>query len=676
MAQVIEKIVRSKYPPRDTRVIWLDEETNAFKAFRNSGWQLTLPKDKDNSEYRDKNSILYNLDKFREENKRPDISNAIDITFKEFRKKIINNNLKPNSLYRIIDYTPSINDKFCDYFTINILSPGFDIIVRTNKDGIYENIAWAANKKKEKNFEVLLLENKPYAAVLQAINKKNNEYHYISAVKGRFISSTKLDVNDKIFNDKISKKVNIKISDLVITDNSIYLNTHESAVFKTTNFNIKGEIAILLSSHFNDLKESDDIRFIISEKEKRVYKIKNESDVYIYEIIESHKSSYFNEEDIEKWILKFSISESRYNNIYSEAKTLYKWRKYELQNGGGELVRTNNFILTEDKDIQASFDNPYNIAGCILETQDEVSYEKGKSIVYFDKENMRIYEPLYGDIESKELEIEYCEYDGEITFKDSDFRGCVIALLDENNILSNIDFKNILIYSSGYRNVISINYSAFDTSVFYSKVKIVDNSILLFNYINTQLFFIKFIFNSHNIIINSESTNIVNAFININNIPNTVDEKFSNINFITLYDCNDYKIINCSGFCSNGNRNYIKNSILPSNVGFIDSFILNSNIHSDSSNIKYINHNIQNSKVIFNKGYIKDIRINNSDITIISNASTYTGNISFDSIHNESIEITKYYNDEAVCIYDPYDRKYLIDTPTILLQKLYLRQNV
>ena len=30
MAQVIEKIVRSKYPPRDTRVIWLDVTCNEF----------------------------------------------------------------------------------------------------------------------------------------------------------------------------------------------------------------------------------------------------------------------------------------------------------------------------------------------------------------------------------------------------------------------------------------------------------------------------------------------------------------------------------------------------------------------------------------------------------------------------------------------------------------------
>ena len=33
MAQIIERIVRSKYPPRDTRVIWLDVTCNEFKVY-------------------------------------------------------------------------------------------------------------------------------------------------------------------------------------------------------------------------------------------------------------------------------------------------------------------------------------------------------------------------------------------------------------------------------------------------------------------------------------------------------------------------------------------------------------------------------------------------------------------------------------------------------------------
>ena len=38
MAQVIEKIVRSKYPPRDTRVLWLDTKDDLLKSFTSNGW--------------------------------------------------------------------------------------------------------------------------------------------------------------------------------------------------------------------------------------------------------------------------------------------------------------------------------------------------------------------------------------------------------------------------------------------------------------------------------------------------------------------------------------------------------------------------------------------------------------------------------------------------------------
>lgn len=41
MAQIIEKIVRSKYPPRDTRVLWLDETTGGIKSFNKEGWEAS-----------------------------------------------------------------------------------------------------------------------------------------------------------------------------------------------------------------------------------------------------------------------------------------------------------------------------------------------------------------------------------------------------------------------------------------------------------------------------------------------------------------------------------------------------------------------------------------------------------------------------------------------------------
>ena len=38
MAQIIERIVRSKYPPRDTRVLWLDTKNDLLKACTPNGW--------------------------------------------------------------------------------------------------------------------------------------------------------------------------------------------------------------------------------------------------------------------------------------------------------------------------------------------------------------------------------------------------------------------------------------------------------------------------------------------------------------------------------------------------------------------------------------------------------------------------------------------------------------
>ena len=38
MAQIINKIVRSKYPPENTKVLWLDTKDDLLKAFTSSGW--------------------------------------------------------------------------------------------------------------------------------------------------------------------------------------------------------------------------------------------------------------------------------------------------------------------------------------------------------------------------------------------------------------------------------------------------------------------------------------------------------------------------------------------------------------------------------------------------------------------------------------------------------------
>ena len=42
MAQIIERIVRSKYPPRNTRVLWLDTKNDLLKVFTSNGWTKVL----------------------------------------------------------------------------------------------------------------------------------------------------------------------------------------------------------------------------------------------------------------------------------------------------------------------------------------------------------------------------------------------------------------------------------------------------------------------------------------------------------------------------------------------------------------------------------------------------------------------------------------------------------
>ena len=99
MAQVIEKIVRSKYPPRDTRVLWLDANDNAIKSFINGKWEST------------KGVALSGM--------------MIETTYAELKEARDNRKLIPGQQYRITDYE-------CTTSQENTKSAGhkFDIIVK------------------------------------------------------------------------------------------------------------------------------------------------------------------------------------------------------------------------------------------------------------------------------------------------------------------------------------------------------------------------------------------------------------------------------------------------------------------------------------------------------------------------------------------------------------------
>lgn len=97
MAQVIDKIVRSKYPPRDTRVLWFDTTDDSLKSFTSKGWDKVSTK------------IVEN------------------ITYSQLKYLRDNGKLIPGCYYRITDYQ-------CTTSKANTKSAGhqFDIIVRAD----------------------------------------------------------------------------------------------------------------------------------------------------------------------------------------------------------------------------------------------------------------------------------------------------------------------------------------------------------------------------------------------------------------------------------------------------------------------------------------------------------------------------------------------------------------
>lgn len=99
MAQVIDKIVRSKYPPRDTRVLWFDTTDDSLKSFISKGWNKVSTK------------IMEN------------------ITYSQLKYLRDNGKLIPGCYYRITDYQ-------CTTSQANTRSAGhqFDIIVRADSE--------------------------------------------------------------------------------------------------------------------------------------------------------------------------------------------------------------------------------------------------------------------------------------------------------------------------------------------------------------------------------------------------------------------------------------------------------------------------------------------------------------------------------------------------------------
>lgn len=113
MAQIIEKVVKSAYPPEQTEVLWLDTNDNSLKTFTSNGW-----------------------DKVKSGSNEP--NKMIDINWVDLKILRDNSKLIPEQQYRITDYvTTAILE--------NIRSAGhpFDIIVTADDESTLNENAMA-----------------------------------------------------------------------------------------------------------------------------------------------------------------------------------------------------------------------------------------------------------------------------------------------------------------------------------------------------------------------------------------------------------------------------------------------------------------------------------------------------------------------------------------------------
>ena len=109
MAQIIEKIVKSAYPPKRTEILWLDAKDNSLKSFTSNGWV-----------------------------KITDYTNTQKVTYSQLKDLRDKEKLIPGYYYRITDYQ-------CTTIQGNTKSAGhpFDIIVRADSVSTLNEEAYA-----------------------------------------------------------------------------------------------------------------------------------------------------------------------------------------------------------------------------------------------------------------------------------------------------------------------------------------------------------------------------------------------------------------------------------------------------------------------------------------------------------------------------------------------------
>lgn len=272
MAQVIDKIVRSKYPPRDTRVLWFDTTDDSLKSFTSKGWDKVSTK------------IIEN------------------ITYSQLKYLRDNGKLIPRCYYRITDYQ-------CTTSKANTMSAGhvFDIIVTADDESTLNEVARAAKHDGDTYFA-----NNDLSAwkIWYCIDNDTTRFEWADSTNGKGVIYRMIDEwnNDVPYDFKNIKFARWKLSNPVGYINDFdYDNWEDNWIKESTPFNS-------LKNGFFGLSSANNKFYYIYDTSEEIYKYKVE-----YTISESPTYYYTFGKNTD-----YSINGLNYSNVIKEYKSSNK----------------------------------------------------------------------------------------------------------------------------------------------------------------------------------------------------------------------------------------------------------------------------------------------------------------------------------------------------------------
>lgn len=300
MAQVIDKIVRSKYPPRDTRVLWFDTTDDSLKSFTSKGWDKILAKE---------------------------VDNIIKVTYSKLKYLRDNGKLIPGCYYRITDYQ-------CTTSQPNTRSAGhqFDIIVRADSENKLNEEASAIQHEGDKYFA-----NNNLSAwkIWYCIDNDTDRFAWADSTNGKGVIYRMIDEfnNDIYYDFKNIQFARWKLSKPVGYRNDFdYDNWEDNWIKESTPFNS------LKNGFFGLNSTNNEFYYIYNNTDFEGYEYKVE-----YTISGSPTYYYTFGKDTD-----YSINSSSYSNVIKEYKSSNK-------------IQLNNIVFLNSGCHNNTFDvNCYN----------------------------------------------------------------------------------------------------------------------------------------------------------------------------------------------------------------------------------------------------------------------------------------------------------------------------